>query len=258
MDMQLYKDLIDELKDSLVGISFFFQGEPLFHKELSQMIAYAHNNQIYTYTSTNGTLINDQIARQLVESGLDKLIVSIDGATQTTYSAYRVGGDFQKVIDGVEKVLKWRNDLGLKTPLVELQCVVLKTNESELHQILELGKRIKVDRVKFKSAQLYDFEKGHPLMTTIERYSRYKLSSNGNYVIKSKLHNRCWRMWSGAVVGADGAVLPCCYDKLEQHRYGYVTDNGFVAAWQNVQSDEFKKQLRLNRNQFEMCRNCTS
>ncbi|MFZ4581350.1 MAG: radical SAM/SPASM domain-containing protein [Paludibacter sp.] len=258
IDFELYKNIIDELKSTLFHLILYFQGEPLLNKNLTNMIAYAHKSRIFTSTSTNAQLINSELAREIVESGLDKLIISMDGATQEVYEKYRIGGKLALAIKGVEEVYYWKKQLKSETPFIEIQFIVLKTNEHQLKEIKQLSNRLNVNRLTFKTAQLYDFENGHSLLTSINKYTRYKLNANGKYEIKSKLKNRCFRLWSGAVISAKGDFLPCCFDKNGIQAFGNLNTDSFSAISNSKKAFDFKTSILQNRKQYEMCRNCTS
>jgi radical SAM protein with 4Fe4S-binding SPASM domain len=257
-DFALYKKLIDDLSPKLLHAIIYFQGEPMLNNQLADFIRYAHASKIYTSTSTNGQFLTEKTAKEIVLSGLDKLIVSVDGTTQETYQSYRIGGDFQKVLNGIEEVVRWKNILKTATPLLEIQFLVLKTNEHQMHEMRLLAKKLKVDRLTFKTAQLYNFENGNVLMPTKSKYSRYRKNKSGKYEIKKRQSNHCWRMWSGAVVNAHGDVLPCCFDKGSEFSFGNIHENSFYDCWHNEKASGFRAKILQNRKQFEMCRNCTS
>jgi len=258
IDFDLYKKIIDELKSTLFHLILYFQGEPLLNKNLINMIAYAHKSRIFTSTSTNAQLLNSELARQIVESGLDKLIISMDGITQEVYEKYRIGGKLALAIKGVEEVNYWKKQLKSETPFVEIQFIVFKTNEHQLKDMKHLANKLHVNRLTFKTAQLYDFENGNSLLTSIKKYARYSLNSNGKYEIKTKLNNHCFRLWSGAVVSAKGDYLPCCFDKNGTHAFGNLNTESFSAISNSKNAFDFKTSILQNRKQFEMCRNCTS
>lgn len=253
-----YRHLINELKSTLFHVIFYFQGEPFLHRNLCEMIKYAHDARIYTSTSTNGHYLTDKTAKDIVLSGLDKLIISIDGCTQEVYEKYRKGGQLQKAIDGIQSVVAWKKQLHSVTPMIEIQFIVFKTNEHQMTEMKQLAKKLDADRLTFKTAQLYDFEYGNELLTTIDKYSRYKVGSDGKYKIKSSLPNHCQRLWGGAVVNTQGEVLPCCFDKGSEFSFGNINKQSFTSNWQSTKALEFRGKILQNRKQFEMCRNCTS
>lgn len=254
---ELFQKLIDEQKRTLFHVILYFQGEPLINKKLPDFINYAHKARIYTSISTNAQLLNKKNAKELILAGLDKIIVSVDGATQEVYEQYRVGGKLQKVIEGVEALNELKRELNSPTPMVEMQFIVLKTNENQMDDMKRLARKLQVDRLVFKTAQLYDFENGHPLLTTKDKYARYKYLPDGSLQIKNQLPNHCWRLWNGAVVNAFGEVLPCCYDKASDYSYGNVEKQPFLSVWQGSSGRSFRDSVLANRKQYEMCRNCT-
>jgi radical SAM protein with 4Fe4S-binding SPASM domain len=254
----MFKKLIDELKPTLQHLILYFQGEPMLNSQLNEFIQYAHNAKIYTSTSTNGQFITKNNAKNLVESGLDKLIVSIDGTTQEIYELYRVGGSLEKALEGIKEIIHWRNELKSLTPLVEIQFLVLKTNEHQMNEMKQLSKSLCVDRLRFKTAQLFDFENGNALMPAKDKYSRYRKGTEGKYFIKGKQSNHCLRLWSGVVVTVLGDVLPCCFDKASEHSFGNIREQSFSACWNSKKASGFRDKILQNRKQFEICRNCTS
>jgi len=255
---ELFKKIIIELKPTLQHVILYFQGEPFLSKQLVEFITYTHNAGIYSSTSTNGQFLDKQIAREIVLSHLDKLIVSIDGSTQEVYENYRVGGKLQKTIDGIKHIVECKKELKSITPLIEIQFLVFKTNEHQMKDMQKLAKSLLVDQLSFKSAQLYDFENGSKLLTTKKHYARYKKTKEGKYKIKGRQLNRCWRMWSGAVINVYGEVLPCCFDKSSEYSFGNINEHSFLNCWQSAKASEFRDKINKNRTQFEICKNCTS
>jgi radical SAM protein with 4Fe4S-binding SPASM domain len=254
---ELYQHIINQLHNRLLYLIFYFQGEPYLHKQFLAMVAYASKKGIYTATSTNAHYLDDETARKTVESGLDRLIVSIDGTTQETYSAYRIGGKLDKVLEGTRNVLKWKKELHSKTPHIMFQFLVVRPNEHQLEDVKALAHELGVDEVVFKTAQIYDYEQGSPLIPTIDYYSRYKPNTNGSYSIKNKLLNHCWKMWHSCVITWDGLVVPCCFDKDAKHRLGDLKTETFNNVWRGDKYKQFRQAVLRSRAEIEMCRNCT-
>src|SRR6476469_11213163 len=151
-----FRETIDQLSNELLYQVFYFQGEPYLNPDFLDMVKYAADKNIYTATSTNAHYLTDEVARKTVESGLDRLIISIDGTTQDTYQQYRIGGKLEKVIEGAKNIVKWKRKLKSKTPFVFFQFLVVKPNEHQVDEIKKLGHEIGVDEVRFKTAQVYD------------------------------------------------------------------------------------------------------
>ena len=257
MEFSLFKKLIDELTPTLMHTIFYFQGEPLLNKQLPEMIRYAHDAKIYTSTSTNAQLLNKELAEKLILSGLDKLIISIDGSTQETYQTYRIGGNLQRAIEAAKQLTALKKELNAVNPFVEIQCLLLKSNEHQMDEMKKMAKELNADKLTFKTAQFYDFENGHELMPSSAKHSRYKKDKNGKYSLKKQIKNRCRRLWTGAVITTEGNVLPCCFDKDNSFPFGNINVKSFAECWHGNKALQFRKSILKNRKQFEMCRNCT-
>ena len=253
-----FSKTIEEIHKDLLYLIFYFQGEPYLNPEFLQMVRYAHEKGIYTATSTNAHYLTDEKARETVESGLDRLIISIDGTTQEVYEQYRVGGQLHKVVEGARKIVYWKKKLKSRTPFIFFQFLVVKPNEHQLEEVKKLGKEIGVDQVRFKTAQVYDYANDpHQLIPSINKYSRYKKDADGNMQVKSGLHNRCWKLWHANVITWDGLVVPCCFDKDATHRLGNLQNQTFREIWNSKSYFDFRNQLINGRKNIDICANCS-
>lgn len=254
---ELYRKVIDELHKDLFYLIFYFQGEPYLHPSFTELVEYAVRKNIYTATSTNGHYLNDANAEKTVRSGLDRLIISIDGTTQQTYENYRIGGSLEKVLEGTRNIILWKQKLKSKTPHVIFQFLVVKPNEHQVEEVKELANNLGVDEVVFKTAQIYDYEKGNDLIPSNDRYSRYVQTSGGKWKIKNPMLNHCWKLWHSSVITWDGDVVPCCFDKDSQHRMGNIASGTFHSVWKNEQYRTFRAKVLKSRNTIDICQNCT-
>jgi radical SAM protein with 4Fe4S-binding SPASM domain len=217
--MPIWERTLSEVAKSAWVIQFYFQGEPLLNKDLPQMISEAHEAGLYTIVSTNAQALTQEMAQALVSAGLDRIIISMDGLTQESYSAYRIGGNLEKA----KAAIRYFHEAKGKTK-IELQCLRLKSNEHEWSDFKRVYKSLGADQLTFKTAQLYDYQNGHPLMPSNPRYSRYIKGSDGHYH-RRKLSKDCFRVWSGVVITTTGEVLPCCYDKAHDYAYGNIMNS---------------------------------
>lgn len=257
LQQDLFKDTIDQLAPTLSMLTFYFQGEPYLNPNFLELVKYANSKKIITNTSTNAHYLNDEKARLTVESGLKRLIISIDGTTQESYQSYRVGGKLEKVIQGTKNIVKWKKELNSPYPKVIFQFLVVKPNEHQIEEVLELGKELEVDEVTLKTAQIYDYENGSPLIPDNEKYARYRRNPDGTYSIKNKLANHCWKMWQSCVITWDGKIVPCCFDKDAHHQLGTVADESFIDIWRGKPYQAFRKAILTNRKGIDICQNCT-
>ena len=253
-----FTSMIDQMYEDLIYLTFYFQGEPYINPDFLDMVNYAHRKGIYTATSTNAHFLNEEAAIKTIESGLDKLIISLDGTTQETYEQYRIHGSIDKVISGTKEIVKWKRKMNSKTPKVVFQFLVVKPNEHQVEDAKKLAKELGVDEIKFKTAQVYDYENGNPLIPSIEKFSRYQQNADGKWTVKNEMLDRCWRMWHSAVITWDGLVVPCCFDKDAQHEFGKMQEGiEFSQIWNNPAYNQFRKSILTSRKSNEICKNCT-
>ena len=254
---ELFTNIIDQMKDHLIYLTFYFQGEPFINPDFLDMVNYAHKHKIYTATSTNAHFLNEANAIRTIESNLDKLIVSVDGTTQEVYEKYRINGSLDKALDGIREVVKWKRRLKSKTPKIVMQYLVVRHNEHQIEDAKALAKDLGVDEIQFKTAQIYNHENGSELIPQQDKYSRYRLKSNGEYEIKNELVNQCWRMWHSCVITWDGHVVPCCFDKDADFKFGDLKIDSFRDIWYSDEYMKFRNSILKSRSQIEICKNCT-
>jgi len=257
LDQDFFRKTIDEMQSKLFYLIFYFQGEPYLNPEFLDMVKYAADKKIYTATSTNAHYMNDDNAKRTVESGLDRLIISLDGTTQDVYQQYRIGGNIDKVLDGARNIVKWKKKLKSKTPYIFFQFLVVRPNEHQIEDAKKLAQEIGVDDIRFKTAQIYDYENGNPLIPTIDKYARYKKQVDGTYIIKNKLANNCWKLWHACVITWDGLVVPCCFDKDAIHRLGDLKTQSFKEIWRAQEYKDFRAALIQGRQNIDICSNCS-
>lgn len=242
----------------LFYLVFYFQGEPYLNPAFLDMVRYASSKKIYTATSTNAHYLNEANAKKTVESGLDRLIISIDGTTQEVYQQYRVGGNLNKVLEGARNIVRWKKELKSRTPFVIFQFLVVRPNEHQVGEIQQLAREIGVDEVRFKTAQVYDYETDpNQLIPQNQKFSRYHRDETGQVQFKNKLPNHCWRLWHATVISWDGLVVPCCFDKDAIHKLGDLKNKPFREIWHNEQYVDFRRRILKSRKEIDICSNCS-
>ncbi len=256
LETGLMQKVVDELSPNLLFMTLYFQGEPYLNKQFNAMVRMAADKNIYTITSSNAHYFSPEMAQEVVKSGLNRLIISIDGVDQDAYAHYRIGGNLQKVLDGTKNVLAAKKQLKSATPYVVWQFIVFKHNAHQLPEIKKLAKDYGVDYLQIKTAQVYDFETGDDWIPDDESMSRYK-KMDGKFVFKNSLLNQCWKMWHSAVVTWDGSVVPCCFDKDASYSMGSLKLNSFKDIWFGPLYARFRNTLFKGRKEIDICKNCS-
>lgn len=256
MDIKTFYKIVDEVANQTLKILLYFQGEPLLHPHIIDMIQYANNKHLYTYLSTNAQTLDKNMSEQIVKSRLRHIVISIDGTTQQSYEQYRVGGSLEKALFAIKYLQEAKKTHHTIFPKIEVQFVVFKHNENEIGAIKTMGKQWGADVVTIKSAQIYNYKQKSESIPSKKKYSRY-VFKDGEWQLKRTVKNHCFRSWAGVVINSEGDVLPCCFDKLSQFVLGNVQNSSIKAIFHNQKAKEFRKQIRINRKHIEMCTNCT-
>ncbi len=259
LDIELYKDMLDQIGDRLWYLLLFNQGEPFLHPQLIDLIRYAKRFGIYVTTSTNGHFLTDEKELSaLVESGLDAIIVSMDGNDANTYSAYRQAGDFQRVVEGIARLVRVRSQLHQSTPKVLLQCLVTKHTEHQMPAMRQLADRLHVDRLLFKTLHIEDSETAAQYLPAQPAWRRQNQRAGTNCT-KNSLKGKCCRLWYSAVLLADGRLVPCCFDKNALYHYGQVYPaNHFESTWRSDASHQFRTTILQRQYSIAICDNCSA
>lgn len=251
------EQILQQLGAQLFYVNYYFQGEPFLNADFLSFIRAAKQRNIYTATSTNAHFITKNNVNEIVQSGLDRLIISIDGLTQQTYSKYRINGLLNKVLEASKLLVETKNKLKSATPHLIFQFLVVSYNEHEIKSLQKLADEIGIDEVRFKSAQLYDYKNGHHLMPKNLEYSRYAPSKDGRFKLKYVTGNHCWRMWSSCVFTWDARIVPCCFDKDAHHQIGSLSSQSFQSIWKSSKYSNFRNQVLTARNAIPICQNCS-
>lgn len=252
MEIDLFNRVMKELGHCLYHINLYFQGEPMLHPLFFNFLENCHTP--FSVVSTNGHFLTEENSEKLVRSSLRKIIVSMDGIDQTTYSSYRKDGDVDRVINGLRNLSKEKIKARSKLN-VELQVLVNCFNENQIKALKGFSKSIHAS-LKLKSMQIID-ENKELWLPSDKRFRRYRLKS-GEYEIKSSLPGRCSILWFNPVITWDGKVIPCCFDKDAEYVMGDLTNESFWDIWNGTKYRIFRKSILTGRHLIEMCRNCTS
>jgi radical SAM protein with 4Fe4S-binding SPASM domain len=255
MDFPTYKRLIDELADRAIYVVLFHQGEPYLNRQFNEFVSYAKQHGLYVTTSSNAHYFDPQTAEATVRSGLDTIIISVDGATPETYSRYRVGGSLEKVLTGTRNLVAAKNRLQSKTPYIYVQFIVMKHNEHELAAMEKLAVELGADRFLKKTVQVETLEEAQEWLPAADHFRRYDLTDE-DFTVKGGGKGACPRPWLTTLVNWEGSVVPCCFDKNGHHLTGDIRTGSFSSIWESTEYSDFRRTLLNDRQSIEMCKNC--
>lgn len=241
--MDLADRIIDELGEYLIHIDFCNWGEPLLNENIYRMIAKAKKYEIHTKLDTNFNIFDEEKAEALVNSGLDKIILSIDGASQETYSIYRKNGDFNRVIRNVKILVEKRKDLKKTCPRIEWQFLVFKHNEHEIDKAKKIARELCVDEINFTPPYAGSLD----WLTTLEPFrSKYYKVEDGRVEFKeSARHTLCNWLWDAVTINSDGSLSPCCSveDSEDDFFKSYPAGASFKTIWNSEKYREARKYV---------------
>jgi MoaA/NifB/PqqE/SkfB family radical SAM enzyme len=204
--------------------------------------------------------LTEEKSRELIQSGLDYLIVSCDGASEHTYNLYHRKNYFHQVIKNLRELIKLKKELKSLTPLVELQFIVMKENEKEIAKIRSLAEELKVDKLTYLK-----------LDTTNINFDKFEgidskediLPKNKDYCLDMQIINQidfCKVPWEETLVRYSGVILPCCVDLSQAYEMGRVFKEGyylgFKTIWHNSRYCNFRRKISRGINFVKICQHC--
>ncbi len=209
MEMDLFRDIIDQASGFVHDINIHHRGESLLHPRLPEMICYAADRRIMVKLHTNATLLDEDKSRQLIRSGLGLISFSFDGLDAETYERYRKGADFQETVENILRFLRIKKQMGAANP----QTIF------EMMDLTEVDRRYRLDGLAAFRSQ-FD---GLPLdRFVVKRPHNFggsvRLSPGGDPSLRPL--TPCTFPWHSLVIFWDGQVVPCPQDFFGQLAVG--------------------------------------
>ncbi len=262
LDFDVYKRVLEELRDTLMFMLFWDWGEPLMHPRISDMLSLATDNAIRTVVSTSGTVANSEkhIAR-LVGSQPSLVIVCVDGATQLSYEKYRVGGQLSKVMTTLDRLVAARQKLGLEYPVIEFRSLATKYNEGEMPELLRMAEKSGADFFSVKTLRPYDYrgrdvdDELAPLSRDLARYAYEDEKPDAHARVHGAGPLRCGKPMYAPTLNSDGNVVFCSYAGYQDEYFGDVTERGFKKLWRSRSARE-KRVHFLENEGTKSCETC--
>jgi len=256
MNFDDFKRIVANLPSSVKNLYLWGQGEPFMAPDFLSMVRYASSQGLKTIVSTNGHFLGDP--EEIVKSGLDVLIVSLDGVDSETYTSYRKDGDFNRVITGIQRAAEMVQKEGYG-PVIELQFLVTRKNTGDIDKFKSFAHSLGANRVVFKTIQAISMENGVSYLPDNMKHTRYRKNAEGLLETDRLwfLKNRCLRLYYSFQVDWEGNVLPCCFDKDSTYSMGNLLRDPFRLIWNSAQYRSFRDMLNRQGRVLPMCRDCT-
>jgi radical SAM protein with 4Fe4S-binding SPASM domain len=204
-------------------------GESLLHPDIYDIIRRVKREGIHAALSAHLSLGADHFdPEEMIRSGLDYLVVSMDAACKETYAKYRKGGDFELVLKNIRALVEARGRLGSASPYISLKFLVFRHNEDERDRFAELVKDLGADQALFFPAYIPEEsrEEFQPLDPAYEIETFEPGTAPGR---------NCHWLWTGVVLNWDGSISPCCHgiSYTGEHDFGNIHQAPFREIWRN-------------------------
>lgn len=236
MTFEMYKGIIDRIKDYALTVGVYNLGEPFLNKRVFDMIEYTQANNIGTNLSSNFNWPVPVDVKDIVRCGLEYITVSLDGLSQETYEKYRVKGDINEVIDNLKALVAAKKALRSRTPVIEWQFIVFKHNEHELPRVKELADAWGVDRLRIVPPtippEMVDDDAVREEWMPMDKVFREHdpaLARQRGYI----LDQACFYLYRTMRIDPDGSIAPCCYARDRSHNYANINDGDLRDIWNN-------------------------
>jgi radical SAM protein with 4Fe4S-binding SPASM domain len=227
-------------------------GEPLMHKRLEEMVAYAHDMGLWTQVNTNCTLLTRKRAEALIEGGLDFIYLSLDGITEDTYKKIRVRGDFVKVINNILNFIELKFEKAAEDLYIQVGMTGELLNRSEIDIFFKEFRKLPINSAY--SPLLFNWN-GAIEWANFQLKELQTVSMN-NYPVCNSAYDICG-------IQSNGDFLPCIYDYDGKYVSGNVKDHTIMELWNNEKTQLFRKAINeRNYTAIEgkgsLCSQCTS
>jgi len=288
MPYQAFCDLIDQFP-ALTELHLQGLGEPMLHPRFFDMVAYAARQGVRVTTNTNLTVCTERRIRECLESGLDTMYVSVDGASAAVYEAIRVDAKFDRVMANLARLMRMRAQVpaGAATFHVGIVGVAMRMNLHELPDIVRLAHRHGITDVSFQHL-CHDFGESslpalyRPMRDFVDEQTllhedparvaevfediRRAADTLGVTVRIPPLEHkprpdrpaatRCDWPRRGAYISYDGQAMPCCMVATpDRMNFGNMAKDGVAAIWSNASYEDFRERLASD-SPPEICKSC--
>lgn len=260
IDRATFQNVIDEVASEKPFLNFWGWGEPVLHPEIFAMIRYAADKGVKVRMSTNIEPLNGDGIKKLVDSGLYMVLIPMDGFSQEAHSAYRIGGNVEKVKDRIGLITLAKSTAQVETPFVTVLTLATKQAIPELDRLDSFCKEVSADAFMLKIPNLWRSGKSQvdelklyqEFISENESFSRYHKTDNGNLQGPG---GNCPFLDKNGTILWNGDITVCCYDHEGRYSFGNVNDDGgYTQALKSTLKSERWEQM--SRKEFDICKKC--
>lgn len=279
-----WKTVIDQIKPANLNVSGI--GEPFLHPEIFSIIRFAKSRGAAVNCATNFTRVNGR-HRELVESGIDQLKISIDATDPETFRLIRGEYLWQHIIDNIRELNKWKEKLGSDKPSIRFNFALQRFNYEQVVDLVELARTLKVEGIYYQFLSYVDMEDRKAMLTgdmsrekllalldeAGSKASEYGISTNLDLwkrdfeLFWNKMHDiesyrpndkKCYMPWISTWLGADGWVRPCPVMPwtVDEGRMGNLREQSFEEIWNSSTYRDLREALKRGERPTRSCKTC--
>ncbi len=261
MDFEHFKIVIDKMP-FIASINLQGLGEPTMNHDLFKMVRYAKSKGMEIGFFSNATLITETIAKEIVDSGLDYINISLDAASKEIYEKIRVNANYEKVLENIRRLVKIKGD---KThPNIGIWFVGMNSNMHQIPDLIWLAKDLVINEVTIQSAHSWgkdymkdktteisinkNIENAKSILKEADKLAK-ELNIKLNYTTvfdTMQTKRGCKAPWLTAYVSVDGFVTPCCMQASDPRviNFGNIYEQSFNEIWNSQGYQQFRSELK--------------
>ncbi len=244
MDIELFKSICIQAKEmGTHGVRFLRWGEPMLHPEIINFIRIAKKQGLLTHITTNGSLVDAYNAVKLIDSGLDSIIISLQGLTAEESKELR-SEEYEKVVGHVLDFITIRNKSKARNPFVQVSTSVTDESDVEQQRFRDYWLQ-KVDGVTIGSTWFKRLKDKEPVKDFLPRAKK----------LRTKF--KCIEVMTKLSIDWDGAVSPCCLDYDQELTIGNANTQSLKEIWHSMDARAIRKLLaNEHQEMFVLCSTC--
>jgi MoaA/NifB/PqqE/SkfB family radical SAM enzyme len=252
VDPELFKATVDALAGHAFVLYMYNWGEPLLHKEFSNLVKYATDKGIVVRTSSNLSInLNQMQLKSIVESGLQTIKVGIDGASQEVHQLYRRRANLELVHNNVQALARYKKELRSSTPEIIVAYHVFAHNEAEVEECRRQMMALGANQFNANPAWLTPDETVQKAKDP--KYDAYKMANDTIKELRAQGPDLkpCSWLYYASVINPSGTISPCCGIVSESSDYGELPEEGDASEIESRFRDEWNgKKYTASRKLF--------
>ncbi len=242
MDLDLYKKIVDEASAFIFDVNLAHRGESLLHPHLVEAIGYAKKKKIFTRLHTNGSLLSENLSKEILKAGLDRISFSFDGFDKETYEKIRIGGNFERTVANIIRFLEIKKEARTKRPLTNIE-------------VIDFGSQDKQGFPEAKDRFLRQFSE-LPLDSFVQK-DMHNWAGRIEKERRGKRYSICPFPWNALIIYWNGEVLPCTQDFFGEFIVGNVKNSSLIEIWNGEEMRFLRKNLSEESiKELKACSRC--